>query len=379
MRVLALALGLALLNVSAATAGPSTGTIAYVRGRTALLIYPGSALRQPIRLPHTGVPHFSGDAKLVSFGGDIVGRAEVPTSELIWAPTGERAAYVTKSGAAYVWTPSGQQQIVPDGWGAQGVAWSPDGSLALGRAVYVCRTCGGRPTHAEIWVWRDGTLRRLLKTDGGRPEPVAWSNGHVVWWDYPNSASIAADGVAVYADQQRIAASLMYPDYIAVCGRHLAISAGGDRLAMHGKWILFDNRDVSRDKTRSWVSPSCLADGRLVASASANTVPNLLGREHRSIWQLLPSRRRLTNPPEGWTDEDPHLLANGNVVFVRTRQTSFRKNGQWWSTTLGKLELLHSRSLRLLYEIHSSGSVLGGDLPTYYGHYDWPARLAVAP
>jgi hypothetical protein len=266
---------------------------------------------------------------------------------------------------------------VPNSWGAQGVAWSSDGALAIGRAV--CLGACGLPSHTEVWVWRRGSLHKLVNTDGGRPNPFAWHNGRVLWWDWPNSASIAADGVAVYENGRRIAGALMYPDYVVVCGTHLAIAAGGDRYSTHGKRILFDGRDVSRDLKRSWVSPSCQSGGGLVAAASANTVPNRLGREHRAIWQLLPARRQLTHPPAAWTDEYPHLLTDGSVLFVRTLQIGFKRNGAWWSTTRARLELLRSGKLTQLMTLRFSEPDSGNAWLTYYGHYDWPSLLAVAP
>jgi len=209
--------------------------------------------------------------------------------------------------------------------------------------------------------------------------PFAWWRGRVLWWDWPDSGSIAADGVALYANKRRIAKALMYRDYTTVCGAHLAIAAGGDRYAMHGKRILFDGRDVSRDPSRSWVSPSCLGNGKLVAAASKNAVPNRIGREARSIWRLLPTRRQLTHPPSGWTDETPRLLRDGSVVFVRTRQTSRKVDGQWVTTNRGRIELLRAGRLTELTTVHWSAADSSGDWLNYYGHYDWPSRLAVAP
>jgi hypothetical protein len=327
-------------------------------------------------LPRTGVPQWSGDGRLLSFGGYVVARhLQLPTAELVWAPVGERAAYVT-DGGVHIWTPRSDVAVVPDGWGATTVAWSGAGSLALGRAV--CRGACGAPTQTGIWAWRNGTLQKLFDTNGGRPQPFAWHLGRVLWWNWPNSGSIAADGVGVYENERRIATALMYRDYVAVCGRHLAIAGGGDRYAMHRKRILFDGRDVSHDATRSWVSPACTRGGALVAAASANAVPSRIGREHRSVWELLPQRRQLTRPPAGWTDESPHLLADGAVLFLRTRQVPFSRNGEWWTTTRARLQLLRSGRLTVLQQFRFSGPDSSGDWLNYYGHYDWGSRVAIS-
>jgi hypothetical protein len=381
MRALALALGAALLAVPHSAAGDSDAKLLYVHGKRALIVYVGHPLRQPILLERTGVPHWSGDGRLISIGGYVVGRAQLPTTEVTWAPTGELAAYATKEGGVSVWTPArGREQVVPDGWGAQSLAWSRTGALALGRAV--CHGACGRPSHKEIWVWRrGGSLRRVVGplTGDQTPMPFAWQGGHVLWWDWPNSGSIAADGVALYEDRHRIAHALMYRDYADVCGSHFAVAAGGDRYAMHGKRVLFDGHDVSRDPSRSWVSPSCLPNGTLMAAASKNAVPNRIGREARSIWRLLPTRRELTRPPAGWTDETPRLLPDGSVLFVRTRQTSRKVDGEWMTTTRGRIELLSRGKLTEVTEVQFSARDSSGDWLNYYGHYDWPSRLAVSP
>ena len=155
---------------------------------------------------------------------------------------------------------------------------------------------------------------------------------------------------------------------MTVCGSHLAVAAGRDRYAMDAKRIVLDGRDVSRDPSRSWVSPSCSADGKtLVAAASANTVPHRIGREHRAIWQLLPARRQLTHPPAGATDELPRVLSDGSILFVRTHTVS--KPTELYG--VGTVEVLRGGRL------HALGEASRAD--DYYGHYDWPGIVAVAP
>ncbi len=209
--------------------------------------------------------------------------------------------------------------------------------------------------------------------------PFAWSRGRVLWWAWPDSGSIAADGVALYANRRRLGTGLMYPDYVAVCGGHVAFTRGTDRYAVHGKSIVFDGRDVSRDRTRSWVSPACSSDGNvLVASASRNRRWELMGDEHRAVWQLLPTRRQLTRPPPGWTDENPRVLADGSILFVRTRQVP---RGPTSVTERGTLELLRDGKLTALADVGFTTSTVGQGLyaTNYYGHYGWPSLVAVAP
>jgi hypothetical protein len=291
----------------------------------------------------------------------------------VWAPTAETAAYVTKRGAVYTWSPrAGRRLVVPASWGAQGIAWGPHGELALGRSV--CHIPCGRSRHVGVWIHTTHGLHRVaaLPDGGGIPMPIRFDpQGRVLWWLWPNSSSIAADGVFLSANATRIASTLMYPDYVTVCGGHLALAVGGDRNSMHGKSIVFDGRNVSRDPSRSWVSPSCNASGELVAAADPDNTDGPWGNEHRSLWRLLPERKRLTSPPPGWSDESPTVLANGSVVFVRTHLTSRRVDGTWHSTDHGTLELLAHGRVTPLADVTTRPSSM------YYGHYTWPLRIAV--
>lgn len=380
MRALAVALATVALALPAASAG-GDAKIAYVLGKRATIIYLGSPLRQPIVLARTGPPRWSGDGRLLSIGGWVVGRARLPATQLSWAPTGETAAYQTKDGAVLLWTPRGSRTVVPATWGATSLAWGPNGKLALGRSV--CHVPCGFPRHQEVWIWRNGSLRQVAGPLRGVARPIVAGfapDGRVLWWpDYQDSGSIQADGLPLYANRARIVVTLVFPDFVVRCGRHLAVAAGGDRYTTHGKRILFDGRDVSDDATRSWVSPSCSANARLVAAGGRNWEEKRIGSEHRAIWQLLPTRRQLTHPPRGWTDESPHLLADGSVLFVRTKQTARKVNGDWVTTSRGLLEHLTNGKLVQLANVSFAAKDTSSVWLNYYGHYNWADRVAISP
>jgi hypothetical protein len=383
VRAVALALAAFVLAVPSAAATPAGLKLLTRDDNRLALVYVDrpAPFVQPLLHPRPGVLGFSGDGRLISFGGTIVGRAKLPTRWLVWAPTGERAAYVTTQGGVVEWTPAGIRRLEPNGWGAQwwwspSVAWSADGALAVARG-------------SSIWVLRGGSARQVVRPiapnccTGGPdiPVPFAWAGDRVLWWDWPGSGSVASDGVSLYAGTQKLGVTLMYPDYTTVCGAHLAFAEGSDRESMDNKMIVFDGRDVSRDPKRSWASPACTPDGRLVASASRNLIPNRTDETHRAVWQLLPTRRRLTRPPWGWSDEDPRLFANGDVLFVRSRSTARKDaSGGWIDTQKGRVMLLEHGKLRQVAQI---GFTQPEDAFTYpvqfYGHYDWAQLLAVSP
>ncbi len=380
VRALAVALATVALTLPAASAG-GDAKIAYVLGKTATIVYLGSPLRQPIVVTKAGPPRWSGDGRLLSIGGWIVGRARLSATELFWAPTGETAAYQTRNGAVLLWTRQGARTVVAPTWGATSLAWGPNGKLALGRSV--CQVPCSVPRHQEVWIWRNGSLRRVAGPLRGVARPIVAGfapDGRVLWWpDYQGSASLQADGLPLYANRTRIVVTLAFPDFVVRCGRHLTIAAGGDRYATHGKRILFDGRDVSDDTTRSWVSPSCAANGKLVAAAGRNWEESHFGAEHRAIWQLLPTRRQLTHAPLGWTDESPHLLPDGSLLFIRTRETARKVNGAWMATSRGLLEHLVSRKLVTVAKVQFATTEGGGVWLNYYGHYNWADRVAISP
>jgi hypothetical protein len=183
-------------------------------------------------------------------------------------------------------------------------------------------------------------------------------DGRALWWsDLEGSGSIASDGLPLYANRTKLAWTLPYGDYVARCGDHLALAVGRDRYATHGKRILVDGRDVSDDPARSWVSPACRGS-TLVAAAGRNWAERRFGLEHRSLWQLLPTRKRLTNPPPDATDESPTILPDGSIVFVRT------------VAGRGTVERLARGRLTPLGTIRGTAN--------FYGHYDWARVVAVA-
>ena len=103
------------------------------------------------------------------------------------------------------------------------------------------------------------------------------------------------------------------------------------------------------------------------------------GQRGEKLWQLLPRKGRLTDPPPGFTDEFPQVLPDGSVLFVRTRQTSFKRAEQWYATEHGTLELLGNGMLLPLGDVTYTTNEITGDFGNYYGHYAWSSRIAIKP
>src|SRR3954451_10393356 len=101
VRVLACVLLAALcLFVPAAAATPAGLKLLLRDGGKLSLLYADRAtpFEQPLGTAPWRQLAFSGDGRLVSVGGTVVGRVKLPTERLVWAPTGERAAYTTTEG-----------------------------------------------------------------------------------------------------------------------------------------------------------------------------------------------------------------------------------------------------------------------------------------
>jgi len=378
VRLVAVALAVLALGGSATGAGTPGPRVAFVHeGKLIVEDIATRTMQVVLTDAALGPVGWSGDGRLLSDGNRLVGGPTFP-SPPVWAPEGETAAYLSTGGAVRVWTPAGgSRMIISRTWGARSLAWGPGGKLALGRKQRF-------GTHQEVWVWQDGSLRRVEGPLHGDTTPIVEGfapDGRVLWWnDLFDSGSIRSDGLGLYADTTRIGQTLVFPDFVSTCGAHLVYAQGRDRYTTRGKSIVYDGRDVSQDTTRSWVSPSC--DGStVVAAAGRNWFEPRIGRgELRAIWQLVPTRAQLTHPPAGWTDEYPRLLADGSILFVRTKLTVRGPPGSPTTTAHASLERLAGDKLTPLASLTTTVTDLNARWePNYYGHYGWPALVAVSP
>ena len=81
----------------------------------------------------------------------------------VWSPTGHRLAGVTADAGLIIGGPGAlTKRLLPDGWGATSIAWSPNGRmLAVSRSLYLKVP---PPYHQEIWLLdlRSGTKKMLF-------------------------------------------------------------------------------------------------------------------------------------------------------------------------------------------------------------------------
>ncbi|HET8527440.1 MAG TPA: hypothetical protein VFL60_00885 [Gaiellaceae bacterium] len=184
------------------------------------------------------------------------------------------------------------------------------------------------------------------------------------------SVSVAADGLKVQAVSVRtkrvrtIATGLVYGDYRAWCGNRLVMTAGGDRMSTHHKWLLVASppawrvRVLVRDPRRAFGALACDGDSVVVQSAR-DSGDDYTKAGQWSLWRVslaTGALHRLTAPPPGSDDDSPRVTPGGKVMFVRTRAHVGTLYG------LGAGPLLR----------------VGRDPDEYYGHRGWPNVSPVA-
>jgi hypothetical protein len=182
--------------------------------------------------------------------------------------------------------------------------------------------------------------------------------------DPMSSASLAADGLTLEAVRvaggrpRTVVSGLLSDDYRAWCGGKLVVTAGGDRIASHHKWLIVTGppawraRILVRDPKRAFGSLACAGASVVVQSARDTGVNEAFTMSPR--WSLVRVRLAdgrttlLDTPPAGASDDSPRVARGGRIVFVRSR------NGRG-----------------TLYALHGGPLLDVGRDDGYYGHRLW--------
>jgi hypothetical protein len=194
---------------------------------------------------------------------------------------------------------------------------------------------------------------RYDRMPGGTPGPVMlegmspdrrWALFAI---DPMSSESLAADGLRLEAvpvaggRPRTVASGLLSDDYRTWCGGKLVMTAGGDRLAGHHKWLIATGpptwraRVLVHDPRRTWGALACAGNSVVVQSAR-DVGPN---DNSQPDWSL--SRVRLADakatvldtPPRGYSDDSPRVARDGRILFIR----SHRAQGVLFALGVGPL------------------------------------------
>jgi Tol biopolymer transport system component len=183
-----------------------------------------------------------------------------------------------------------------------------------------------------------GDRRTVFSTSGPNPEVAGWSedSGWVLFFGAPlgskttAAAGRALDAVPATGGPWRNVWDSMLPfrDFVAPCGRFLAVVEGGKRLVSQGKQILLTGpptwkfRNLTNDYLRSWAWPACSPDGRwLAATAMPNRTEPRFPSGVRSLRVIATdgSRRARIDAPQLGALETPRWSADGRSLLVVER------------------------------------------------------------
>lgn len=379
------------------------GELAFIRnGGVSILHLPSCRTHVLVAQSDASAPlRFSADGRYLAYGeGDVIAARGTPSPRRplgrltvwAWSPQGEQLAGVNEGGGLQIWRPGGRPRtLIPSGWGAVDVAFSPSGDL-----LTVLRA--GAPAvganRSELWSVDPATGRRRLvyetKGTGDLRGSIAGftPNGRnvLVWPNQSRSSSIAADGLPLAAipiagghPQTLVPTMLAYRDYIATCAGSLVVAAGPDRYTTHGKRLVRlappSYRPVSLHlpAAESWTTPSCSRSGEIAAAAGPNGVERHFGLERRSIWLLSSPTarpRRIASPAgEDTTDELPRISKDGRyVLYIATRNPASGSMAAEGSLWVASLEGGRSRDIGPIARLGRAGN--------YYGHYGWASVTA---
>lgn len=306
-----------------------------------------------------------------------------------WAPTGELLYGVDHRGRLLTTPPGGPRRVAAAGATVTGaVGLSPDGRLL---AVSASRCLPPRSQLDTVDV-RTGARRVALNRPHAEATFAGWSpDGRwlLYWAQAQCSASLAADGWPLDAvpavggapPSRAISHMLLYRDFLTWCGHTLIAASTPSRETQLGSRLVstgppsWRQRTVVNGSRLSWVSPACAPSGQLIAAAAGPSTQNArFGAQHRSIWLLTPSGRRvrrLTAPPSSsLSDEAPRFSRNGRwILFVRTRVTGANTRASSHDT----LELMPAVRIGVAAAVPLV-RFTSGDI-SFYDHFAWPAEI----
>ena len=386
-----------------ASASASLGTVAYVSGRSLREVDLGTRTsRVLVRDGGSAIasqaPAYSYDGRWVAFGNAsvvsssggpvtrILGRAQV--NSWAWSATNDVLAAVTSRSGVTLGGPGlSPRTLLPPGWGATSVAFSPcTQMIAVSRYPYV--NSPARRRHADNGIWvidpRTGRAREVYTVPGGKdlaPQLAGWSpDGRWILFqlDPASSASIGADGLPLEAvpantrarPVQVVPIELAQPP--AWCGSTLVQSAGEHRYTFQGKQLIAAKAPnwraaaVTRTPRQGWMLTTCSADGRwaaaTVAPSPAKGYPTSFSQP-ASLWLLRPDGAQ------------PHVLIGNDSGQYQLTPLGWSRGSRWLLVQRRRVKPAMGAAELFLAEVSEAGHLvkLTGPVATA------PLSLGTAP
>jgi hypothetical protein len=309
-------------------------------GRSRMLVRDGGAAIE------NQAPAFSHDGRWVAFGNaSVVSSAGGPVISVLgrtqadywtWSASSDELAAVTAQRGVVIGGPGLRPRtLLPPGWGAYDVAFSPcQNELAVTRYPYCTApaTC-----HVDRGIWlidlRTGRADEVFRERKDFALPLAgWSpDGRWILFrpDFDGSASLGADGlpldaVAATGDSlpiQVVRIELSQP--LTWCDGTLVQSAGQLRYTFQGKRLVaaaparWSATRVSHDARLGWMLPACASDGSWVAATAAPNTSAYTFSQPSQIWLLRPN------------GTGPHLLIGDGRGQYQLTPLAWSKDSRW--------------------------------------------------
>ena len=262
-------------------------------------------------------PAFSHDGRWVAFGNaSVVSSAGGSVASVFghsqvdywtWSATSDELAAITAQRGVVIGGPGMRQRaVLPAGWGAYDIAFSPCGpELAVTRYP----SCAAPATcHVDRGIWlvdlRTGRAHEVFREGRDFALSLAgWSpDGRwiLVRPEFDSSASLAADGVPLEAVAATgasrpirvVATELQQP--LAWCHDTLIQSAGALRYTFQGKHLVaagppyWRASPASLNSRSGWMLPACAGDGDWVAASTAPSTSAYTFAQASQLWLLRP-------------------------------------------------------------------------------------------
>jgi hypothetical protein len=364
-----------------ASGGAHLGSVAWVDGGILRLLDLDTCEQRTLVAIGAAPPvRFSGDGQWVGYGdGEIVpadgGQIQSPIGRVDawhWSPTDVVVAGVTPGGGVVVGGPDQEQRtLLDDGSKVGDIAFSPDGT-SLGVDI------GG--DRVAVVDATDGAMTTIYRVSPGTkapPEVTGWTpDGRWVLFfsrfagrtAVPLNTAPAAGGDWVNVFDP----VLPYDDFVSWCGRHVALSGGGEETPSEGNQILVSGppgwryENVSDDFSRSWIWPACSPDGSwIAATATPSHTESPPGRGIRALWVLSSDGRHRARITGAGNDayEVPRWSADGRFLLVVRRGLEPSSPGV---LLLYRFDPKTGKTKRASGPVARIGSSPGAD-----GHTDW--------
>ena len=312
--------------------------------------------------------------------GRIVGGAGLPTTRIAWAPVGETGRLPVGRRRAPSLDPVGR--LADDRRPRLGCPLVRRGRTESSRCGRKEHPAQGARAHDEVWTWQNAHCAASSAPLAGDTTPIVEgfaSDGRVLWWN--DLWRLGLDRLRradALRDRQKLGQTLVFPDYVSVCGSHLVLARGRDRYTTRGKSIVLDGHDISRRHDAlvgvtvvQRAAPSSPQPAGALAASAASAA-----RELRSILRELAPKHVQLDPAAGRLDRRVPAGAPRRLGALRADTQTL---GDGTVTERASLDLLAGGVVRPIASLTTTVNDLSQAWePNTTATHGWPQLVAVS-